>query len=59
MFCLVQDDDCHWYIIPVDKAAEFYNWCDDEDNWDTPDYATEVGGNPQRVVFNMWRMYEG
>jgi hypothetical protein len=22
----VQDDDCHWYMIPADKLQAFYDW---------------------------------
>ena len=28
MFRLIQDQDCHWYLIPSDKVEEFCWWVD-------------------------------
>ena len=25
----IQDYDCHWYLIPIDKKEEFRSFCDD------------------------------
>jgi hypothetical protein len=54
-YCLVQDDDCHWYVIPVDRQKEFSDWlyrmhrlCVDER---LPSYADMVGGSPSLVEF--------
>lgn len=24
---LIQDDNCHWYIIPANRQDDFYKWC--------------------------------
>lgn len=54
-FFLDQDNDSHWYIIPVEHAAEWSAWCeipeDDERAWTPPPFALEVGGSPSRVTF--------
>lgn len=52
MFCLVQDDDTHWYVIPVDKKKDWYHWLDEGDlDTDAPAYAVRVGGAPNLVQF--------
>lgn len=45
-FCLTQDDDCHWYVIPSDKIDEWNNWIGSEDyeNGIVPEYAKSVDG---------------
>lgn len=57
-FIFVQDNDCHWYIIPLSKKPEWDRWRnipgDDEKSWDLPTFAKEVDG-PHRVAF---RNYE-
>ncbi len=54
-FCLVTDNDCHWFIIPADKRDEWNEWCDidsdDERAWDAPDFARDLGGSPSSVTF--------
>lgn len=47
---LVQDDDCHWYIIPVAKKADFEKWAASYNDWDEPGYAVGVDG-PHSVHF--------
>lgn len=35
-WCLVQDDDTHWYLIPADDREEFFKWVsfsDDHAGW--------------------------
>lgn len=56
MFTLVRDDDSHWYVIPVDKADEWYDLLDDESD-DLPDWAVSVGGSPSRIVFDTYSFY--
>lgn len=50
-----QDHDCHWYIVPSHREDEWNAWLaipsDDERSWDVPEWATEVGGAPNRVTF--------
>lgn len=32
-YLLTQDDDCHWYLIPLDVEAEFRDWCKWIEGW--------------------------
>lgn len=48
---LVQDESCHWYIIPEEKQGEWSTWAENEDDWDVPNYAFSVGGGPERCKF--------
>lgn len=45
-FMLVQDDDCHWYMIPADKQVEWNEFrnipSDDERSWDVPLWAEQI-----------------
>lgn len=49
-YVLVQDDDCHWYVIPDGRENEFDAAILGEDP-QVPDWAEEVGGSPTRVKF--------
>lgn len=55
-FILVQDNDCHWYVIPACCETLWNEFCDsDEEAYvygDLPDFAEEVGGDPSLVVFS-------
>ncbi len=55
-YILTQDDDCHWYVIPDDKQEAFNDWLNDENNWETPDYAESVGGSYTLVKFKEYRI---
>lgn len=52
-YLLVQDDDCHWYIIPADKRDAFFAWLEGQDASDgyAPDWANRFGGGPESVTF--------
>jgi hypothetical protein len=54
-FYLSQDNDCHWYIIPLEKQQEWSKWCnldsEDENSWEPPDFAIPINGNPSSVIF--------
>ena len=54
-FFLTQDNDSHWFIVPVDKRDEWDEWCEipsnDERAWDVPDFARALGGSPSNVTF--------
>lgn len=56
-FLLVQDDDCHWYIIPDDCKTEFDAWiermCSDEEDVDCsqPDWCKGIDG-PQSILIH-------
>jgi len=57
---LVQDNDCHWFVIPDAQRKDWDEWCsidsDDPKSWNVPDYAKEVGGSPSRVKFTGYEM---
>lgn len=54
-FFLSQDNSCHWYIVPVDKRAEWDAWLeipdDDERAWDAPEFAQRINCSPAWVTF--------
>lgn len=51
---LTQDNDSHWYKIPVDKQKEFDDWLnidsDNEESWTPPDFAAEID-SPESFIF--------
>lgn len=54
-YFLAQDNDSHWWIVPVARHAEFEKWAEHINNYTTalapPDWAIEVGGCPSLVTF--------
>lgn len=52
-YILVEDDSCHWYVIPSDRESDWYAWEETEDAelGELPDYAVKVRGSPSLVVF--------
>lgn len=48
-YFLDQDEDCHWYLIPADKRAEWEAFRDDPEY--LPEWAEPLGGGPNRVEF--------
>ena len=54
-YFLAQDNDSHWYVVPVERQAEWDAWCaidpDDEAAWTTPVFAQQIGGSPSLVTF--------
>ncbi len=55
-YILNKDDDGHWYVIPDNKQEEFNDWLNDENNWEIPDYAEEIGGSYTLVKFKNYRI---
>lgn len=53
MFFLDQDNDCHWYIVPVQYRDEWADWLNGAAEDHPPVYATPVDG-PHKVVFERW-----
>lgn len=53
----IQDDDCHWYLIPADKHREFIEWAygDGGDGFTPmvalPQWATICPGSPSDYNF--------
>lgn len=52
-YCLVEDDSCHWYVIPYIKKGLWYEFLDSEDceNGNVPEWADELDGGPGNLVF--------
>ena len=54
----VQDDDCHWYLIPAELYNKFRPWeeymCDEEGTieYDGPDFGQYEIGSPEFFLFN-------
>jgi hypothetical protein len=57
-YCIVQDNDSHSYVIPVERLADWSVWLQSEDAelGLCPAWADEVGGCPSRVVFESYRI---
>lgn len=62
-YCLIQDDDAHWYVIPAKKlkATESYFrkvyhfWHDGKgDLPPEPSWLVRVGGSPSSVKFTSY-----
>jgi hypothetical protein len=49
-YALVQDGDCHWYVIEAEHVEEFYELDDDAINDGQP-WLWQVGGAPNQVTF--------
>lgn len=58
MYFLSQDNDSHWYVVPVSRRTDWEKWLeldpDNESAWNTPDFAEEVGGSPSLVEFETY-----
>ena len=54
-YFLDSDDDGHWYLVPCDRRAEWFEWheipSDDEPSWDVPEFAYRLNGSPNEVAF--------
>jgi hypothetical protein len=51
-YILVQDDSCHWYVIPSDREDDWNKFIEKEDDLgEIPDYAQSVGGSPSLIKF--------
>lgn len=57
-YILDRDDDCHWYLFPIEKKEHFQKWIDIHENndYDNPDYGNQPEwlksiDSPNRVVF--------
>lgn len=52
---LSQDNDGHWFVVPVSMREEWLAWLDipseDERAWTAPAFAHQVGGSPSLVTF--------
>lgn len=57
MYCLLQDDDCHWYVCPVDKIIFAYEWFDKVYD-QMPNWLIPVCGSPSNVHFKNFTIKE-
>lgn len=58
-FCLVQDDDCHWYIIADDDRELFETWVafsQIADDYYGPDFTDHCINSPHDVTFEHYRI---
>lgn len=59
-FYLSQDNDGHWFVVPVEKEADWEQWLeldeDDETSWNTPEWVEMIGGSYTLVKFNSYRI---
>lgn len=51
----MQDDDCHWYLIPADKHQEFGDWVYGDEGvvagTPQPEWAEMLSGSPSEYNF--------
>ncbi len=54
-YFMSKDGDHTWYLVPINKRAEFEDWVnsdkDDPDNWDPPEFAVYIQ-SPAWVTFS-------
>ena len=54
-FFFDQDNDSHWYLVPVDRREERDLWraipVEDERAWVEPDFAKRMDGGPEHYTF--------
>ncbi len=54
---LIQDDDCHWYVIKVCDISQFELWCRamaECEPWSGHDFNTNRVNGPHAIWFNAW-----
>lgn len=48
----MRDDDAHWYLVPEDKAEEFWEFVDNIDEDPEPPVGAEmIDGHPDDYTF--------
>lgn len=60
LWCLIQDEDCHWYIIPYDMQEQWDKWLqsDDYELGNIPVWAISLNGGPSQVTFDSYVIAE-
>lgn len=53
----IQDDSCHWYIIPNELKDEFYKDLDNEDMIDSGKFDTKYGHYRTGGDLNLVQLY--
>jgi len=67
MYCLVNDDDGHWYVVPEDKRLEAFDYFEkvykywdelpeDEVEPEEPAWLEEINTSISYVVFPSYRI---
>lgn len=54
-YCIVTDNDSHHYVIPSSRIDQWFNWCDNNDDF-VPQWADPIGGDPSLVVFENYKI---
>lgn len=55
---MIQDEECHWYVIRVGQVEEFNQWQDamaDCEKWDGFDFNDVRVNGPHTVTFREWK----
>lgn len=54
---LVQDNDCHWYVIPADRVESFNDWvqCQERSLPMETELEPERVNGPHTVTFTDWK----
>ncbi len=50
-YIIVQDESCHWYVIPSDKGHEFDVLVDEYQDDAMPSWAVRINGPVSLVKF--------
>lgn len=51
---LIQDDDCHWYLIPYDLQPQFERWVSELQQDDYVDFADHRINGPHTLKIYSW-----
>ena len=64
MFRLIQDQDCHWYLVPSNQINEFYEWddwmttCEPHLKKDWPDFDSMRINGPHSVLIKEYEIHD-
>lgn len=60
-YMLVQDDDCHWYVIRCDQEDEFNRWekaVGNDESWHGRDFNEDAINGPHNVTFGFHHLFD-
>ncbi len=49
-YCIVRDDRCHSYVIPVERKHE-WDCMQENGEFQLPPWAYDIGGSPSNIRF--------
>lgn len=55
-YYLDNDDDGHWYVVPLEQRATFNEWLT-KDEAETPPGVVAIGGPPSGVTFTDFTLH--